>query len=85
MHQIIEAKSAGYDKGDIVNSVIRAMVPSFTLRNVLKTTHNLTLKKLMQFLETHFDERNTTVLCSNLIYLNQLPKNGSTFFCDKIH
>ena len=27
MHQINEAKSAGYDQDEIVNEVIRAMVP----------------------------------------------------------
>ena len=36
IHQINEAKAAGYDQDEIVNGVIRAMVPSLTLRNVLK-------------------------------------------------
>ena len=37
MHQINEAKAAGYDHDKIVNGVIRAMVPCLTLRNVLET------------------------------------------------
>ena len=35
MHEINEAKAAGHDLYEIVNGVIRAMVPSLTLRNVL--------------------------------------------------
>ena len=38
MHQINEAKAARYDQDEIVNGVIRAMVPSLTLRNILETT-----------------------------------------------
>ena len=44
MHQITEGKAAGYDEDDIVNRVIRAMIPSLTLRNMLETTSNLTLE-----------------------------------------
>ena len=36
MHQIDEAQEAGYEESEIVSSVIRAMIPSLTLRNVLK-------------------------------------------------
>ena len=35
MHEINEAKATGHDQYEIVNGVIRAMVPSLTLRNVL--------------------------------------------------
>ena len=45
-----------------MNGVIRAMVPSFTLRNVLETTTDLNLDKLLSFLETHFEEKSTTYL-----------------------
>ena len=62
MHQISEAESQGYDEQEIVNSVIRSMVLSLTLRNVLETTPNLTLQRLLQFLEAHFDEKNATDL-----------------------
>ena len=47
MHQINEAKLSSYDEEDIINSVIRAMTASLTLRNVLETTPHLSLKKLM--------------------------------------
>lgn len=71
MHQIAEAQAAGYDEDDIVNSVIRAMVPSLTLRTVLESMSAVTLKKLMQFLEAHFDQRNATDLCSKLTSMTQ--------------
>ena len=74
LRQITETKSAGYDEDDIVNIVIRAIAPSLTLRNVLETTHNLTLKKLMLLTELHYDERNATDLCSKLASLTQLPE-----------
>lgn len=74
MRQITEIKSAGYDEDDIVNIVIRAIAPSLTLRNVLETTHNLTLKKLMLLTEVHYDERNATDLYSKLAPLTQLPE-----------
>ena len=60
MHQINKSKSSGYDQEDIINSVIRAMTPSLTLRNVLETKLHLSLKKLMHYIEAHFDERSAT-------------------------
>ena len=76
MHQINEARAAGYDESEIVNSVIRAMIPSLTLRNVLETTSNLSLERLLQFLEAHYDERNATDLCSKLTSMVQLPEES---------
>ena len=74
MHQINEAKASGYDDDEIVSSVIKAMVPSLTLRNVLETTKDLTLKRLHQFLEAHYEEKNATELCSKLTSSIQLPE-----------
>ena len=50
--------------GVIVNSVLRSVTLSLTLRIVLETTHHLSLKNLMQYLGTYFDERSATDLCS---------------------
>ena len=52
MHQINEAKIVGYDRDEIANEVIRAMVPSLTLRNVLETTTDLNLDRQLSFLES---------------------------------
>ena len=38
MHQIDEAQEAGYEELEIVSSVIRVMIPSLTLRDVLEST-----------------------------------------------
>ena len=52
------------------------MIPSLTLRNVLQSTPNLSLNQLLQYLETHFDERNATDLCSKLTSMVQLPEES---------
>ena len=72
IHQIDEAQEAGYDESEIVNSVIRAMSPSLTLRNVLETTSNLSLQRLLQFLESHFEEMSATDLWGTLTSMIQL-------------
>ena len=41
MHQIDETQEARYEESEIVSSVIRAMIPNLTLRNVLESTPNL--------------------------------------------
>ena len=65
MHQIDEAQEAGYEKSENVSSVIRAMIPSLTLRNVLESTPNLPLKQLLHYLEAHFDEQNLQIFAVN--------------------
>ena len=80
MHQINEAKSAGYDQDEIVNEVIRAMVPSLTLRNVLETTIDLNLDRLLSFLEAHFEEKSTIDVCSKLTSMAQSLEESSYSF-----
>ena len=53
-------------ESETVNSVIRAMSPSLTLRNLLGTTSNLSLQRLRQFLESHFEGKSATDLCGKL-------------------
>ena len=73
IHQINEAQEVGYDESEIVNSVIRAMSPRLTLLNVLETTPNLSLQRLLQFLEFHFEEKSATDLKGKLNSMIQLP------------
>ena len=80
MHQINEAKSAGYDQDEIVNEVIRAMVPSLTLRNVLETTIDLNLDRLLSFLEAHFEEKSTIEVWSKLTSMAQSLEESSYSF-----
>ena len=76
MRQIDEAQEAGYEESEIVSSVIRAMIPSLTVRNILESTPNLSLNQLLQYLEAHFDERNATDLCTKLTSMVQLPEES---------
>ena len=80
MHQINEAKSAGYDQDEIVNEVIRAVVPSLTLRNVLETTIDLNLDRLLSFLEAHFEEKSTIDVWSKLTSMAQSLEESSYSF-----
>ena len=66
MHQINEANAAAYDQDNLVNGVIRAMLPSLTLRNILETRTDPNLDRLLSFLEAHFEAKNTTDLWSKL-------------------
>ena len=75
-HHTDEAQEAGYEESEIVSSVIRAMIPSLTLRNVLESTPNLSINQLLQYLEAHFAERNATDLCSKLTSIVQLPEES---------
>ena len=80
MLQINEVKAAGYDQDEIVNGVIRAMVPSLTLRNNLETTTDLNLDRLLSFLDVHFEEKSTTDLWSKLTSMVQSPEESSYSF-----
>ena len=76
MHQIDEAQEAGYEESEIASSVIRAMIPNLTLRDVLESMPNLSLKQLLQYLEAQFELRNASDLCSKLTSMSQLPEES---------
>lgn len=80
MHQIQQGKAMGYEDAEIISGVVRAMSPSLTLRNVLETMPDLSLPRLYQFLEAHYDERNATELCSKLTSLAQHPDETPYLF-----
>ena len=75
-----EGKDKGYSDKEIVNAVIKAITPGLYLRNDLETTDNLTLDRLMKFLQSHFVERNTLDLSQHLTLLNQGQQESSTQF-----
>ena len=68
--------AARYDQDEIVNGVIRTMVPGLTLRNVLETTTDFHLDRLLGFLEAHFEEKSTTDLRSKLAFMAQSPEES---------
>ena len=78
LKQIEEGRDKGYSDKEIVHAVLRAITPSLYLRNVLETTENLTLSRLMKFLQSHFVERNTTSLCQHLPSITQGSQETTT-------
>ena len=80
LKQIEEEIEKGCSNKEIVNAVLRAITPGLYLRNVLETTEDLTLGRLMKFLQSHFVERNTTDLCQHLSSITQGSQESSTQF-----
>ena len=71
LKQIEKGKDKSYSDKEIVNAVIKAITPGLYLRNILETTDNLALDRLMKFLQLHFVERNMLDLSQHLISLTQ--------------
>ena len=65
-------EDVGYDRDEIANEVIRAMVPSFTRRNVLETT--------TEFSGEPIEEKRTIDLWSKLTSLTQSPEESCYSF-----
>ena len=80
LKQIQEERDKGYSDKEIVNAILRAITPGLYLRDVLETTENLTLSRLMKFLQSHFVERNTTDLCWHLSSISQGSLETATQF-----
>ena len=76
MHQIDEAQEEGYEESEFLSSVIRTISRILNLRNVLESTQSLSINQLLHYLEAHFDERNSSDLCSKLISIVQLPEES---------
>lgn len=56
-HQVKQAKLIGYTGQETTNAVISSVSDSLTLRTVMETTSNLSLDRLEQFLEDHFQQK----------------------------
>ena len=80
LKQIEEGRDKGYSDKEIVNAVLRAITPGLYLRDALETTENLTLSRLMKFLQSHFVERNTIGLCHHLSSITQGSQETTTQF-----
>ena len=59
------------------------MSPNLTLRNVLETTSNLSLQRLLQFLESRFEEKGATDLCGKLTSMIQLSEESEYSYVTK--
>ena len=80
LKQIEEGKDKSYSDKEIVNAVIKAITPELYLRNVLETIDNVTLDRLMKFLQSHFVDRNSLVLSQHLTSLTQGQQESATKF-----
>lgn len=65
-HQIENGLSKGYPEADIVDAVVRAIVPSLQLRSYLEGKSDLSLPTLRRILRSHYQERSATELYRQL-------------------
>ena len=70
-----EGIEKGYSDKEILNAVLRAITPGLHLRNVLETNEDLTLKRLMKFLQSHLVEQSTTDLSTICHLLPRAHRN----------
>ena len=80
LKQTEEGIEKGYLDKEIVNALLRAITSGLYLRNVLETAEDLTLGRLMKFLQSQLVERNTTDLCQHLSSVTQGSQELSTQF-----
>ena len=70
LKQIEEGQAEDYSDKDIVSAILKVITtPGLYLKNVLETTENLTLDRLIKFLQSHDVERSTTDLYQALTAL----------------
>lgn len=79
-NQIEAAQAKGYRDGDIVQGVIRAIVPGSSLRSYLEGRVGVTLPSLRRLLRCHYLEKDATDLYKELAQLAQDPKESSQAF-----
>ena len=80
IHQIEGALKKGHTDGEVVESVIRAVVPGSPLRSYLEGRHDLTLPVLRRMLRAHFQEKGATELYHRLSSLAQENKESGQSF-----
>ena len=80
LKQTEEGRDVDYSDKEILNAVLQAITPGLYLPNVLETTGDLTLSRIMKFLQSHFVERNTTDLCQHLSSITQGSQETATQF-----
>lgn len=59
VRQIESALARGYLETEIVDAVLRAILPAMQLRSYLETISDLTLPRLLSILRSQFQEKNT--------------------------
>ncbi|CAI5644958.1 unnamed protein product [Oreochromis niloticus] len=83
-HQIENGLSRGYSELDIVDAVIRAILPGLQLRSYLEGKAQLTLPTLRRILRSHFQEKSATELYKELASKVQTPKETAQSFLMRV-
>lgn len=83
-HQIENGLSRGYSELDIVDAVIRAILPGLQLRSYLEGKAQLTLPTLRRILRSHFQEKSATELYKQLASEVQTPKETAQSFLMRV-
>ena len=73
INQIDSGLSKGHKEKEIIEAVIRAIVPSLPLRSYLESVKDLTLNQLKSILRSHYREKQGAELYQMLATLSQLP------------
>ena len=76
----IEFGLQGHSEADVIDGVIRAVIPTSSLRSYLDGRQDLDLGILRGILRGHYAEKNSTELYSELASAVQQPKETSTEF-----
>ena len=79
-HQIEHGRLKGHTEHEIVEGVIRAVVPGSALRSYLEGRVGLTLPKLRHILRSHYQEKDATELYHRLSRLAQDSKESAQSF-----
>ena len=81
LSQIKNAIKRGFDDGEICAAVVRCIDPNSALRNYLEEIDDLTVKKLIPTLQSHFQEKNATSLYNQMNNAVMSGEDTELSFC----
>ena len=76
----MKPKDRVFTEDEIVRSVIRSMHSGLRIKIILEMKSNLTLAKLMRYLERNYEKKSSTGLCAELTSITQMPNEGLVDF-----
>ena len=76
----MKPKDTVFTEDEIVRSVIRSMHSGLRIKIILEMKSNLTLAKLMRYLEHSYEKKSSTDLCAELTSITQMPNEGPVDF-----
>ena len=76
MHQPKQTRLTGYTDQEVINAVISSMVPGLTLVQCWRLRPNITLDRLTQFIEAHYEQKYVHDLCNTMTKMLQFPKKS---------